>query len=106
MGMGRVVSTGDGEKVTIFFLRGGKRIFFGSSAAFEQVDAHDPILEISGSTNWDHGEHAARIVQKYGRRLLPDLYQHFNPLPYELAQQMEPELARQLRAGGLAVWQN
>jgi hypothetical protein len=27
-------------------------------------------------------------------------------LPYELAQQMEPELARQLRADGLAVWQN
>jgi hypothetical protein len=52
------------------------------------------------------GEHAARVGRKYGRRLLPDLYQHFNPLPYELAQQMEPELARQLRAAGLAVCQN
>jgi hypothetical protein len=52
------------------------------------------------------GEHAARLVQKYGRRLLPELYQHFNPMPYELAQQMEPGLARQLRADGFAVWQN
>ena len=52
------------------------------------------------------GEHAARIVQKYGVRLIPELYQHFNPLPYEMAQQMEPELARQLREDGLAVWQN
>ena len=29
-----------------------------------------------------------------------------NPLPYELAQAMEPELARQLRADGVAVWPN
>jgi hypothetical protein len=50
------------------------------------------------------GEHAARVVKKFGRRLLPELYQHFNPLPYELAKQMEPKLARQLRADGLAVW--
>lgn len=52
------------------------------------------------------GEHAARFVKKYGRLLRPELYQRFNPLPYELAQQMEPELARQLRGDGLAVWQN
>jgi hypothetical protein len=52
------------------------------------------------------GEHAAWFVRKYGLRLLPELYEHFNPLPYVLAQQMEPELARQLRADGLAVWQN
>ncbi len=52
------------------------------------------------------GEHAARLVRRYGRRLIPEYYQHFNPLPYELAQAMEPELARQLRADGHAVWQN
>ena len=37
------------------------------------------------------GEHAAWLVRKYGRRLLPELYKYFNPLPYELAQEMEPE---------------
>ncbi len=52
------------------------------------------------------GVHSARFVKKYGRGLRPELYQHFNPLPYELAQQMEPELARQLREDGLAAWQN
>jgi hypothetical protein len=52
------------------------------------------------------GQHAAWIVQKYGRRLLPEYYQHFNPLPYILAQEMEPELAQQLRSDGHAVWQN
>jgi Protein of unknown function (DUF3553) len=158
-GMGRVVSIGDGEKVTIFFLQGGNRILYSSSPDLERMDFHHPILELAGQVNWaradrnlyvvelnpkvfdwdrrffeanlhwipgspcvyvgmtgltpeerfrahQRGEHAARVVQKYGRRLLPELYEHFNPLPYELAQQMEPELARQLRADGLAVWQN
>ena len=53
-----------------------------------------------------NGYKAAWFVQKYGRSLLPEFYQHFNPLPYELATEMEGELARQLRADGHAVWQN
>jgi hypothetical protein len=52
------------------------------------------------------GERAARFVQRYGRRLLPEWYQHLNPLPYALAREMEAELARQLRFHGHAVWQS
>ncbi len=52
------------------------------------------------------GEHAARLVRRYGRRLIPEFYEDFNPLPHELAKEMEGELARQLRADNLAVWQN
>jgi len=52
------------------------------------------------------GEKDAWFVRKYGRRLLPDLYRHFNPMPYDLARVMEPELARQLREQGYGVWQN
>ena len=52
------------------------------------------------------GEKDAWFVHKYGQRLLPDLYQHFNPMPYDLARVMEPELARQLREQGYGVWQN
>ena len=52
------------------------------------------------------GEKDAWFVQKYGHRLLPDIYRHFNPLPYDLACVMEPELARQLREQGYGVWQN
>jgi len=47
-----------------------------------------------------------RFVQRYGRRLLPQFYEHINPLPYDLVQEMERELARQLRDDGLGVWQN
>ncbi len=52
------------------------------------------------------GERDARFVHKYGRRLLPELYRHFNPIPHDLARVMEPELARQLREQGHGVWQN
>jgi Protein of unknown function (DUF3553) len=158
-GIGKVISIRENGTITIFFLRGGKRIFQGNSPDLERVDARDSILEIAGAANWSRadrnlyvvelnpkvfdwerrfleanlhwipgnqcvyvgmtgltpderfrahlrGEHGAWFVRKYGRRLLPELYEQFNPLPYELAQQMEPELARQLRADGLAVWQN
>ena len=52
------------------------------------------------------GEKDARFAQKYGQRLPPNLYRHFNPLPYDLARVMEPELARQRRQRGYGVWQN
>jgi len=52
------------------------------------------------------GNHSARFVKKYGLRLLPELYKHFNPMPYNLATVMEIELARQLREQGYGVWQN
>jgi hypothetical protein len=47
----RVISIGESEKVTIFFLRGGKRIFYGSSPDLEQVDSHHRILELARSVN-------------------------------------------------------
>jgi hypothetical protein len=159
-GIGRVLSIGEPGKVTIFFLRGGRRIFYSSSPVLEKVaDPGHPILEIAATANWSRadrnlyvveldpkvfekeerfaeanshwipgklcvyvgmtgitpeerfqkhksGHKAAWFVNRYGRRLLPEYYQHFNPLPYELGQAMEPELARQLRADGLGVWQN
>jgi hypothetical protein len=52
-----------------------------------------------------NGSHSARFVKKYGLRLLPELYNHFNPMPYALATVMEVELARQLREQGYGVWQ-
>jgi hypothetical protein len=50
-GIGGVISIGDSEKVAIFFLQGGKRIFYSSSPDLEQVDSQHPILEIAGSVN-------------------------------------------------------
>jgi len=44
-------------------------------------------------------------VRKYGIRLLPDLYEGFNPMPYEKAREMEVEIGIDLREAGFGVWQ-
>src|SRR5205085_4664472 len=50
-----------------------------------------------------HGYKAAWVVEKYGVRLMPELYAHLNPMPYEAALQMELELAEDLRNEGYTV---
>lgn len=49
------------------------------------------------------GIQAAKWVQRYGVRLLPELYAHFNPMPFEAAVEMELDLAEDLRAQGYTV---
>ena len=51
------------------------------------------------------GVRANRYVQKYGQRLLPELYECYNPMPYAAAAEMEVELAIALREAGYGVWQ-
>lgn len=51
------------------------------------------------------GVQANRFVLKYGVRLLPELYEVYNPMPYTAAQEMEVELAIGLREAGYGVWQ-
>ena len=51
------------------------------------------------------GIRANRFVTDYGVRLLPALYEIYNPMPYEAAREMEVELAIALREAGYGVWQ-
>ena len=51
------------------------------------------------------GIQANRFVLEYGIRLLPALYEVYNPMPYEAAREMEVELAIGLRESGYGVWQ-
>jgi hypothetical protein len=51
------------------------------------------------------GIQSNRYVFDYGVRLLPGLYEVYNPMPYEAAREMEVELAIGLREGGYGVWQ-
>jgi predicted GIY-YIG superfamily endonuclease len=53
--------------------------------------------------NHKNGYKSAWTVRKYGVRLLPELYEHLNPMPFEAAVQMEAELAEDLRAAGYTV---
>jgi hypothetical protein len=53
--------------------------------------------------NHKNGYKSAWVVRKYGVRLMPELYEHLNPMPFEAAVQMELELADDLRAAGYTV---
>ena len=44
-------------------------------------------------------------AMRYGLRLLPDLYEGFNPMRYEEAAEREIEIGIDLRSAGFGVWQ-
>ena len=52
-----------------------------------------------------NGHKSSWIVKKYGKHLVKDLYKKLNPMTYEEAKNMEPELARMPRSKGHGVWQ-
>ena len=76
-----------------------------------QRDVNKPCVYVgmSGLTpeerfaNHKRGIKAAGLVRRYGIRLLPKLYAHLNPMPYEAALQMEKDLAADLRDMGYRV---
>ena len=51
------------------------------------------------------GIQSNRFVREYGLRLVPELYEMYNPMPYDGAVEMEVELAIGLREAGYGVWQ-
>jgi len=53
--------------------------------------------------NHRNGYKSSWVVRKYGIRLMPELYEHLNPMPFDAAVQMEAELAEDLRAVGYTV---
>ena len=55
--------------------------------------------------NHKRGHKGNVFVLRFGTRLLPELFAHLNPMPYEAALTMERELAEDLRQEGYGVWQ-
>jgi len=51
------------------------------------------------------GIQANTFVRDYGLRLLPALYDRYNPMNYDAARDMEVELGIALRNAGYGVWQ-
>ena len=51
------------------------------------------------------GIQASRYARDFGLRLLPRLYEMYNPMPYDGARDMEVELGIALREAGYGVWQ-
>ena len=54
-------------------------------------------------TNHGAGIKSAWAVKRYGLRLLPELYAHLNPMPFDAAVQMEMDLSEDLRRAGYTV---
>lgn len=80
-------------------------------ASNPKLDASKPCVYVglTGLTpterfaNHKDGTKAASLVNRFGVRLLPELYEHLNPMPYEAAAQMEKDLAEDLRRAGYTV---
>ena len=53
--------------------------------------------------NHKSGIKSSSLVRRFGIRLLPELYEHLNPMPYEAAAQMEKDLTEDLRRAGYTV---
>jgi hypothetical protein len=54
-------------------------------------------------SNHLRGIKSSAFVHRYGVKLLPELYTHLNPMPYEAGLQMELDLAEDLRRLGYTV---
>ena len=51
------------------------------------------------------GIQSNKYAQKYGLRLMPEIYEKLNPMPYGDAQYMEVDLGLRLKDRGFGVWQ-
>lgn len=53
--------------------------------------------------NHKQGIKSSPLVKRFGIRLVPELYVHLNPMPYEATAQMERDLTEDLRRAGYTV---
>ena len=84
------------------FMRANPGYVTGKPCVYVGMTGLDPDIRFD---KHKAGIQANRYAQKYGLRLLPDLYEAYNPMQYEAARDMEVELGIQLRAAGFGVWQ-
>lgn len=84
------------------FRKCNPRYIAGKPCVYVGMTGLDPDLRFD---KHKAGIQSNRYVKQYGLRLWPDLYEAYNPMPYERAQDMEVELGIMLREAGFGVWQ-
>ena len=89
----------DHHSVYVVYLRNPKGD--GRAGYYVGMTGLDPADRFKNHKN---GIKAARVVRKFGVRLVPKLYAHLNPMPYAKAVQMEECLADSLRKRGYLVF--
>jgi predicted GIY-YIG superfamily endonuclease len=91
--------TRDHHHVYVVFLRNPKGD--GKAAYYVGMTGLSPEQRFE---NHKAGVKAARVVRKFGVRLVPRLYRHLNPMPYAKAKDMEAMLADSLRKRGFVLY--
>jgi hypothetical protein len=84
------------------FVRGNPDYQSGKPCVYVGMTGLDPDLRFD---KHKAGIQANTYVLRYGLRLLPDLYEAYNPMGYKDAVDMEIELGILLREAGFGVWQ-
>ena len=84
------------------FRRANPDYALGQPFVYVGMTGLDPDLRLD---RHKAGIQANRYVREHGLRLLPHLYEVYNPMPYDGACEMEVELGIALREKGWGVWQ-
>lgn len=85
------------------FKKANPNYITGKPCVYVGMTGHDP------DTRFDQhkaGIKSNKYAMKYGIRLMPEIYEKLNPMPYGDAQYMEVDLAIRLQQLGYGVWQN
>ena len=84
------------------FLKANPSYVTGKPCVYVGMTGLDPDVRFD---KHKAGIQANRYAQQYGLRLLPDLYEAFNPMDYDAARDKEVEVAIVLRVAGFGVRQ-
>ena len=85
------------------FVRANPGYVTGKPCVYVGMTGLDPDLRFD---KHKAGIQANRYVTQFGQRLLPELYELYNPLTYDEARSLEVELGIDLRESGYGVWQS
>jgi hypothetical protein len=84
------------------FLKGNPDYIVGKPCVYVGMTGLDPDVRFD---KHKAGIQSNQYAQLFGLRLLPDLYEGYNPMSYDAARDMEVELGILLREAGFGVWQ-
>jgi hypothetical protein len=84
------------------FIKSNPDYVTGMPCVYVGMTGLDPDLRFD---NHMAGIRANKFVTRYGLRLMTELFEHLNPMPYGDAQYMEVDLGIQLRVQGYGIWQ-
>lgn len=84
------------------FLRANPGYIDGKPCVYVGMTGLDPDVRFDKHMA---GIQSNSYVRRYGLRLLPDLYEGFNPMSYQDAVAREVEVGIDLRSAGFGVWQ-